>query len=106
MNIIKRAHDFQKTPFMYLSCLSSNYGEKSSDNLELNLLVSLSCAFANFVNDSIDKSPRECSVTLWTFFFWVKTIIRMVSIHQAVSYKALYVIQNLLGQAGNLSIKS
>jgi hypothetical protein len=89
---------------MYLSCLSCYYSEESSDNLELDLLVSLGCAFANFVNDSIDKSPRECPVTLWTFIFWVEAIVRMVSIHQTVSYKALYVIQNLLSQAGNLCI--
>ena len=85
----------------------SYYGQESSNDLQLHLLVALCSAFANLVDDGINQSSWKCAIALWFFFtWWIEAIIRIVSIQQTMCHQLLHVVEYLLREAGNLGIQS
>ena len=91
---------------MNLCGTRSDNSQQGSDHLQLYLLISLSGAFANFIDDGIDQSPGQCAIALWSLFFRIKAVVGVVSIQQAMCHEFLHVVENLLCEAWDLGVES
>ena len=80
MDVVKGAHNFQQTSFVNLSGLGGHQGKKSSNNLELHLLIAFGSAFAYLVYDGINQAPRQCAIALGFLILRVDAVVWMVTI--------------------------
>ena len=81
MDVVKRTHDFQQASLVNFGSARGNNCQESPHYLELDLLVTLCCALIHLIYNGIDKPSGQSSITLWSFLFGIKTIVRVISIH-------------------------
>ena len=91
---------------MNLCGTRGNNSQQSPHHLQLYLLIPLRGAFANFIDNGIDQFPRQCSIALWSLFFGIEAVIRMISVQQAMRDQLLHVVENLLRESWYLGIES
>ena len=91
---------------MYLRRAGCYDRKESTNNLQLYLLIYFGSAFANLINDGIDKLSWQCSIAPRFFFLWINTVIRMVSVEKAVCDQLLNMVEDLFCEPWNFSVKS
>lgn len=91
---------------MNLGLLGHYESQQCSNTLKLHLLVALlNTNRANLVNHGVNEPSGEGAIAPRALVVDVKAIIGMVSVHEAVGYQFLHVVEDLLRELWNFCVE-
>lgn len=104
VDVVEGAHYLEQALLVYFCGACGHKSQQGTHNLQLNLLVTLCRAGADFVHDGVNEASWEHPVALRLGFIWIQTVIWVVAIQKTVCHELLDVVEYLLCKAWNLRI--